>query len=204
MFTGIVNGLGTVVAVADAPGSRALTVELPAGYGAGISVGASVAVDGCCLTAVRIDGDRVSFDVMEETLRKTTVGSLAVGSRANVERSYRAGDEVGGHVVSGHVTGTAEIVSVDRPDNNHAVTFRVPPAWMKYVLPKGFVALDGCSLTVVDVDRAAGTFSVWLIPETLRVTTFGFKTAGDRVNLEIDSRTQAIVDTVESYLASTH
>lgn len=200
MFTGIVKGLGTVVSVTDAPGLRTLVVELPAGYADGLSAGASVAVDGCCLTAVGMERDRVSFDVMEETLRKTTAGALAVRSRVNVERSFRVGDEVGGHLVSGHVTGTAEIVAVDERENNHVLTFRVPTEWMKYVLPKGFVALDGCSLTSVDVDRAAGTFTVWLIPETLRITTFGHKKAGDRVNFEIDSRTQAIVDTVESYL----
>ncbi|NBT37535.1 MAG: riboflavin synthase subunit alpha [Actinobacteria bacterium] len=202
MFTGIVKGLGTVVSVTDKPGLRTLVVELPAGYAEGLSTGASVAVDGCCLTAVHIERDRVSFDVMEETLRKTTAGGLVVDSRVNVERSFRVGDEVGGHLVSGHVTGTAEIVSIDRPDNNHVLTFRVPTEWMKYVLPKGFVALDGCSLTIVDVDRAENTFTVWLIPETLRLTTFGLKSVGDKVNLEIDSRTQAIVETVEAYLES--
>lgn len=202
MFTGIVKGLGTVVSIEDKPGLRTLVVELPAGYADGLSTGASVAVDGCCLTAVGMERDRVSFDVMEETLRKTTVGSLVVSSRVNVERSFRVGDEVGGHLVSGHVTGTAEIVSIETPDNNHVITFRAPTEWMKYLLPKGFVALDGCSLTMVDVDRAAGTFTVWLIPETLRLTTFGLKRAGDRVNVEIDSRTQAIVDTVETYLAA--
>lgn len=202
MFTGIVKGLGTVVSGEVAPGLARFTVELPVGYGDGLERGASVAVDGTCLTATDISGDRVAFDVMRETLEKTTLGGLAVGSRVNVERSYRVGDEVGGHIVSGHVTGTAEIVAVDTPENNRAVTFRVPKGWMKYILPKGFVALDGCSLTIVDVDRDAGTFSVWLIPETLALTTFGFKKPGDTVNLEIDSKTQAIVDTVESYLKS--
>lgn len=214
MFTGIVKGLGTVVAGHAEPGLATFAVELPAGYADGLQVGASVAIDGVCLTATSIDtlpspsegegqGEvRVTFDAMQETLEKTTIGSIVEGSRVNVERSYRVGDEVGGHIVSGHVTGTAEIIAIDAPENNHVVTFRADPSWMKYVLPKGFVALDGCSLTVVDVSRGDSTFTVWLIPETLKTTTFGFKKVGDRVNLEIDSKTQAIVDTVENYLAS--
>ncbi len=201
MFTGIVKGLGTVVSGHARPGLASFVVELPAGYADGLRIGASVAIDGVCLTAAGIDGDKVSFDAMQETLERTTVGSLVVGSRVNVERSYRVGDEVGGHVVSGHVTGTAEIVAVDAPENNHVITFRAPKEWMKYILPKGFVALDGCSLTVVDVHRADATFTVWLIPETLKITTFGFKKSGDKANLEIDSKTQAIVDTVEAYLS---
>jgi len=161
-----------------------------------------VAVGGVCLTATEIDGDRVRFDAMAETLRRTTLGALQVGARVNVERSYRVGDEVGGHIVSGHVTGTAEIVAVEATETNRAVTFRCDPSWMKYLLPKGFVALDGCSLTLSDVDARASTFRVWFIPETLRLTSFGQKTEGDLVNLELDSRTQTIVDTVESYLAA--
>ncbi len=208
MFTGIVKGLGTVVSVADKPGLRTFEVEFPGDYLAGLQTGASVAIDGVCLTATKVfppakggaEGGTVSFDAMQETLDKTTVGLVREGSRVNVERSYRVGDEVGGHIVSGHVTGMGEIVSVETPENNHVITFRVPVEWMKYILPKGFVGLDGCSLTVVDADRAAGTFTAWLIPETLRLTTFGQKKAGDKVNVEIDSKTQAIVDTVESYL----
>lgn len=203
MFTGIVKGLGTVVSVADKPGLRTFVVEFPAGYASGLQTGASVAIDGTCLTVTAIDGDRVTFDAMQETLDKTTLGRIAEGSRVNVERSYRVGDEVGGHIVSGHVAGMGEIISVETPENNRVITFRVPKEWMKYILPKGFIGLDGCSLTVVDVDKAAGTFSVWLIPETLALTTFGFKQPGDKVNVEIDSKTQAIVDTVESYLNST-
>ena len=214
MFTGIVKGLGTVVSGHARPGLATFVVEMPAGYVDGLQIGASVAIDGVCLTATEITaspllpqggvggGHRVSFDAMQETLERTTIGSLVVGSRVNVERSYRVGDEVGGHIVSGHVTGTVEIIAIDAPENNRVVTFRADPSWMKYVLPKGFVALDGCSLTVVDVNRNDATFTVWLIPETLKMSTFGFKKVGDRVNLEIDSKTQAIVDTVENHLTS--
>ncbi len=213
MFTGIVKGLGTVVSGHARPGLVSFTVEMPAGYADGLQIGASVAIDGVCLTVTDMypspsqgegQGEVIasaSFDAMQETLERTTIGALVEGSRVNVERSYRVGDEVGGHIVSGHVTGTADIVAIDAPENNHVITFRVPPEWMKYILPKGFVALDGCSLTIVDVNRTDSTFTVWLIPETLRMTTFGFKKPGDKVNLEIDSKTQTIVDTVESFLS---
>lgn len=200
MFTGIVKGLGSIASLEEKPGLRSFVVELPAGYGAGLQRGASVAIDGACLTATEIEGDRVRFDAMQETLDKTLVGGYTVGSRVNVERSFRAGDEVGGHIVSGHVTGMGEIVSIETPANNHIVTFRVPTEWMKYILPKGFITLDGCSLTIVEVNRETGTFTVWLIPETLAITTFGTRRVGDRVNVELDPQTRAIVDTVEHYL----
>jgi riboflavin synthase len=200
MFTGIVRGLGEVTGLVKKSGMISFQLRLPPGLGEGLARGASVAIDGVCLTAVDIDGDTVGFDAMEETLLRTTLGGLSPASRVNVERSCRVGDEIGGHVVSGHVAGVAEIVAVEERANNRPVTFKVDPAWLKYLLPKGFVALDGCSLTVVDVDRRAATFSVWFIPETLRATGFGSKGVGDRVNLELDSRTQAIVDTVERYL----
>lgn len=202
MFTGIVKGLGTVVSVADKPGLRTFVVEFPGDYFNGLQTGASVAIDGVCLTATRVSPPRASFDAMQETLDKTTIKTLATSSRVNVERSSRVGDEIGGHIVSGHVTTTAEIVAVETPENNRIVTLRVPTALLRYLLPKGFVALDGCSLTIVDVSREAATFTICLIPETLALTTFGLKQTGDAVNVEIDSRTQAIVDTVEYYLES--
>jgi riboflavin synthase len=200
MFTGIVKGLGDVLAARMAPGLLSLEVQLPAGLGEGLQRGASVAIDGVCLTATEIEGDRVRFDAMQETLQRTTLGALQAGSKVNVERSFRVGDEVGGHIVSGHVLGVAEIVALEETPTNRVLTFRCDPSWMRYLLPKGFVALDGCSLTVSDVDQARATFRVWFIPETLRLTVFGAKGPGDRSNLEIDSRTQAIVDTVERYL----
>lgn len=177
-----------------------MTLAFPAERITGLQHGASVAVDGACLTVTAIDGPHISFDLMGETLAKTTLGGLKEGDRVNIERSASLGDEIGGHLLSGHITGAAEILAIDQPDNNQVVTFRVPLEWMKYIFPKGFIALDGASLTLVDVDKTAGTFTVWLIPETLRITTFGFKKAGDRVNVEIDSRTQTIVDTVQALM----
>jgi riboflavin synthase len=122
------------------------------------------------------------------------------GSKVNFERSARVGDEIGGHNVSGHVHCTASIVEVRETENNKRLTIELPDdKWMKYVLPKGFISVDGCSLTVGEVEGRQ--FSVYLIPETLRVTVFGFKGVGDKVNIEIEAQTQAIVDTVERVVA---
>jgi riboflavin synthase len=216
VFTGIVQGSFPVLRIADRAGTRTLTVALPDGLRDGLAVGASVALAGVCLTVTGFDAEGVTFDAIRETQDRTTIGGLREGDRVNVERSARAGDEIGGHEVSGHVDGTAEIAAVDREPGRHVLTFRAPRALLRYVFPKGFIALDGCSLTVVDVDRgaaprgapgaaaaadsaaagAAGSFTVHFIPETLRVTTFGERRPGDRVNLEIERRTQVIVDTV--------
>jgi riboflavin synthase len=196
VFTGIVQGAFRVENIVDRPGLRTLTIALPPALRQGLEIGASVAVSGVCLTVTGLDGDAASFDVIDETQRRTTIGRLRAGDRVNVERSARAGAEVGGHELSGHVDGTAEIVAVDRPPGNHVLTFRAPRELIRYVFAKGFIALDGCSLTVVEVDRDASTFTVHLIPETLRVTTFDQRGPGDRVNLEIERRTQVIVDTV--------
>ena len=201
MYTGIVQACVPVVRVVSKPGLKTYAVELPSALAAGLEAGASVSIDGVCQTVVGIAGAQVAFDAMEETLRKTTIGTIAEGRQVNVERSARSGDEIGGHALAGHVRGTAEIVDVRTSENNRAMTFRVPPAWLSYVFPQGFIALDGASLTIVDVDREQATFRVAFIPETLNRTTFGRKAAGDRVNVEIDSRTQIIVDTVERVLA---
>lgn len=203
MFTGIVQACVPVVSFKRDNGSATMVLAFPEDRIRGLQRGASVAVDGCCLTVTAIDTANVSFDLMGETLAKTTLGTLKEDARVNIERSASLGDEIGGHLLSGHITGTAEIIAIDHPENNHVVTFRVPQDWMKYIFPKGFIALDGASLTIVDVDRVQNTFTVWLIPETLRITTFGFKKAGDRVNVEIDSRTQTIVDTTYAVLNTT-
>lgn len=194
MFTGIVQGIGTVQKIADKPGLRSFVVEVPSAIARGVKLGASVAVAGVCLTVTRARGKRLAFDAMQETLDRTTLGALRVGDAVNVERSARIGDEIGGHLVSGHVTGTAAVTAVEKPKNNRVMSFGVPADWMPYIFPKGFIALDGASLTVVDI--FPNGFTVHLIPETLARTTFGARGIGDRVNLEIDSRTQAIVDTI--------
>ena len=201
MFSGIVQGMAKVREAARAAGQLRLTLALPAAQVEGLQIGASVAVAGVCLTATSIDGPDVRFDVVGETLAQTNLGQLQTGDRVNVERSVRVGDEIGGHNVSGHIDGTAQIVAVDTDGSNTLVRYEAPAPLMAYILRKGFVALDGCSLTVATVDRAQHQFSVALIPETLRATTHGAKRAGDRVNLEVDRQTQAIVETVRQLLA---
>jgi riboflavin synthase len=157
-------------------------------------------MDGVCLTVAALDAQGVHFDVMAETLRLTTLGGFSAGDWVNVERSARVGDEIGGHPVSGHVDTTAVLVGIDQPENNHVLRFQVDPSWMKYIFSKGFLSINGCSLTVVAADRERGTFEVWLIPETLRLTTFSDKKVGDRVNIEVERQTQVMVDTLSELL----
>lgn len=201
MFTGIVQGVVPVVEITDREGLRTLVIELGEARVVGLELGASVAIDGVCLSVVRVEGGRAWFDVMQESLVKTTLGALKAGDRVHVERSVTFGTEIGGHIVSGHVTGTAEVVAVTTPENNHVLTLRLPEQARPYVFDKGFIAVSGASLTVVDLDEAEGVFSVWLIPETLRQTWFGALAPGDRVNVEVDPQTVAIVQTVERVLS---
>ncbi len=200
MFTGIVQAALPVQVIKQQAQLHTLTITLPPELRNGVQIGASIALNGTCLTVVRIgEQGEVDFDVMMESLRVTNLGQLQVGSLVNVERAARFGDEVGGHPLSGHIHAQTQIINIEAPDNNRIITFRVPQAWMKYILTKGYVALNGCSLTIGDVIE--DTFKVFLIPETLRVTTFGSAQVGDWINLEVDSQTQAIVDTVERVLA---
>jgi riboflavin synthase len=199
MFTGIVQGTAEVVEVIEKSNFRTHIVRLPAAMLAGLEPGASVAHNGCCLTVTGIDGDRVAFDLMQETLRVTNLGEIAVGDRVNVERAARFGDEIGGHAMSGHILCTAEVSRVIESENNRQVWFRIPQQWRKYLFTKGYVGIDGISLTIGDV--AGDEFNVNLIPETLQRTNIGSRKVGDRINIEIDPQTQAIVDTVERVMA---
>jgi riboflavin synthase len=199
MFTGIVQGLGEVTDIEDRGGIRRLQVRLPSGRDQGLETGASIAINGVCLTVVGWDQEGVQFDVIDETLRLTNLGALETGYFVNVERAARFGDEIGGHVLSGHIHGQAKVTEVVESENNLAVWWNVPDHLRKYVLPKGYVSLNGCSLTVGETERD-GQFSIHLIPETRELTTFGRVAVGDSLNLEIDSQTQAIVDTVERVL----
>ncbi len=200
MYTGITRGVYPIVALDERPGAARLTVELSPALAAGVELGASISVDGVCLTASAIAGNRISFDAIEETRKLTTLGELNVGRGVSVERSAKYGDELGGHDVYGHVIGTGRVLARESIGVQLDLTIGVPREWMKYILHKGFIALDGSSLTVDDV-RAEGSFKVHLIPETLRLTTFASKQVGDRINVELDAKTVAIVDTVERVLA---
>jgi len=193
--------MGRVVSVEQpAADFRIHTVELPEDMAGGLQTGASVAHNGCCLTVTETDGRTARFDLMAETLDKTNLGRLKAGDLVNLERAARFGDEIGGHLMSGHITATTEILLIERTEHNTTMHFALPAALKPYILPKGFVGLDGCSLTIGSVGE--DSFCVHLIPETLRRTLFGTRQAGDTVNLEIDPQTQAVVDTVGRILAA--
>jgi riboflavin synthase len=202
MFTGIVQGVAHVAQLQDRSGLRSFTLGFPPGFDDGLAIGASVAVDGVCLTVTaRPAPGRASFDVMQQSLALTTLGSLREGHAVNVERAARDGAEIGGHPLSGHVDFQARIESIRRPENNHVLRIAVPAPWMRYVFAKGYIAVNGASLTVAEAQRATdggGWFEVWLIPETLRMTTFGGKPEGAALNIEIERATQVFVDTVRA------
>ena len=201
MFTGIVQGLARVAAIADRPGLRSFALEFPPGFCAGLEIGASVACDGVCLTVTALLGaTSASFDVMQQSLALTTLGSVAVGSRLNVERAARDGAEIGGHALSGHVDCLGRLLAIRKPENNHVLRIGMPASHMRYVFAKGYIAVNGASLTVAEADRRERWFEVWLIPETLRMTTFGDKQIGDALNIEIERSTQVMVDTVRDAL----
>ena len=200
MFTGIVQGLGRIARIERLPGLVCFTITLPEGAEHDLRIGASVAVDGVCLTVTSIEGREAKFDVMQESLNRTTLGELQQGHAVNIERAAREGAEIGGHPLSGHVDCVVRIADIATPENNRVLTLEVPQPWIRYVFTKGYIALNGASLTVAHVDKRASTFTVWLIPETLRMTTFGEKARGSRINMEIERSTQITVDTIRDFL----
>ena len=221
MFTGIVKGLGTIVDVKKRDAFLDIVVNVgevlspSTDSGSSTEVGASVAIDGVCLTVVAIEGDRWTFSLMQETLEKTTVGERKVGDRVCLEQPMRMGDEFGGHMVLGHVDGVGTIVEKEINGENCRVTIEAPELFVKYIVQKGSIAIDGVSLTVCDPEnprltkssRASDSelveeegvggggirFSVSLLPLTLERTTLGFKNVGEKVNLEADYFLKAMV-----------
>ena len=194
MFTGIVEELGRVVRLETVEDSARLTVEAPT-VTQDVSPGDSVSVNGCCLTVTALHGSTFTADLMAETLTRTTLGSQAPGDPVNLERALRASDRLGGHIVQGHVDATAEVLDHHRGEHWDLLRIGLPQEIARYVAVKGSVALDGVSLTVVDVVHASdvtpvpgagASLSVGLIPETLRRTTLGTRRPGERVNLEVD------------------
>ena len=196
MFTGIVQDLVTIQSFNDVGDLVQLSLDM-GDMTSNLELGASVAVNGTCLTVTRVDQGTAYFDVIMESLRTTNLHTLNAGDLVNVERSFGVGDEIGGHIVSGHVTATAEVVERRVDGNDHVIDFLLPEQWMKYVFHKGFIALDGASLTVSSVDRDSCHFEVSLIPETLARTTLGKVPVGGLVNVEVDAQTLTTVDTVE-------
>lgn len=200
MYSGITHGLFEVTHVDKKPGLITYTVKLSSELTDNLKIGASIAIDGVCQSVVSFENNFVTFNAMQETLSKTTLDDLHINRKVCIERSLRCGDENGGHEVAGHVIGTATIAEIKPSENNLSMLIQCDKSWMKYIFPKGFIAVDGSSLTIGDVNPN-GTFAIHLIPETLRVTNFGSKKVGDRVNIELDHRTRTIVDTVEKMLA---
>lgn len=192
MFTGIVEEVGRVARAEESGGDLRLVIEAEL-VPEDLAVGDSVAVSGCCLTAVAVERGRFEVELSRETVRKTAP-RWREGARVNLERAMRADGRFGGHVVSGHVGGTGEVLELRAEPGAHVVTVRAPAEMARYLVPKGSVTVDGVSLTVVDVGGAGGSsptlapneFTLWLIPHTLAVTTLGELEPGARVNLEAD------------------
>jgi riboflavin synthase len=192
MFTGIIERTLPVLAVADGPRFRRLTLPNPWDD---VKLGESIAVNGCCLTVAEEPDEQLAFDVIAETLDKTNLGALGIGDGVNVERSLRVGDRLDGHFVQGHVDGTGQLLAVDSDGDEWRLTVAAPPAVAKYLVPKGSVTVDGVSLTLAAVDGA--NFQVALIPTTLGLTTLGNKPVGWVFNLEADVMAKTIVSFLE-------
>lgn len=199
MYTGIIQDQCEVLAFDMVNGVGTLSIDLGP-LASGLKPGASVSINGACLTATQIHESRVRFNVIGETFESTNLATICAGDRVNIERSLRFGDELGGHILSGHVAGTVEVHDIIVSGDNRTMWFDVDPEHMRYLLWKGWVALDGASLTISRVDRDANRVAVSLIPETLARTTLGSVSIGDKVNIEIDGQIQAIVETVGDIL----
>ncbi len=200
MFTGIVQGTAPLISIEEKQDFRTHTIALPSDYADALVPGASVAHNGCCLTVTAVAGDNVSFDLMKETLAVTNLGSLVLGDRVNFERAAKIGDEIGGHQMSGHIMCQAKITQIIESENNREVWFSLPEQFERYIFAKGYIGIDGISLTIGTVRDSS--FNVNLIPETISRTNMAFRRQGDKINIEVDPQTQAIVDTVERVLES--
>ncbi|MGI0117717.1 riboflavin synthase subunit alpha [Zooshikella sp. RANM57] len=201
MFTGIIQAVATIKSVNDHDSIRTFEIEFPEGFCKDLTIGASIAVDGVCLTVTEMLSETVvKFDVILQSLLITTLGEHEVGGQVNVERAAKDGAEIGGHPLSGHVDFRTTIIEVSELEGNCRVRFDLPESWRKYIFPKGYIAINGASLTVSEVNKEKGYFEVWLIPETRRMTTFEEKTTDHKVNIEIERGTQVVVDTIQHTL----
>ena len=196
MFTGIVQGVSEVITKTSHNTVTSMTIKLP--NVKNLAIGASVSINGVCLTVVSLDSNVVQFDIIDETLERTNLGDISVGDYVNIERSLKFGDEVGGHVLSGHIFATGIINSKAKKGDQMSLSILAPPSIQKYLIEKGYIAIDGISLTVGEIKD--GCFDLHIIPETMRLTILDSKEVGDIVNIEIDSNTQLIVETIERLL----
>lgn len=195
MFTGIVQELGSVNALLKNELGFTLKVDVNEGFSDGLLIGASIAVNGCCLTVTKFDENSISFDVIKETIRVTNLEYLELADKVNLERSLKYGDEVGGHILSGHVSCCAEAILKEQEGETELV-MKCPSEWRKYILLKGYVAVNGASLTVAQVSEDG--FSVFLIPETLASTNLSLIEDKDQVNIEIDQTIMAAFKAAET------
>ena len=200
MFTGIVTASAPVLETSIAQGVMRLVVECPVGFTEGLVRGASISINGVCLTVVEWDDTRMHFDVIDESLARSNLSEAKPGTMVNLERAARFGDEIGGHPLSGHIHTEADITEIIRDGENVRMALHIGPEWTEYVISKGYIAINGCSLTIGEVQGQ--TFWLHLIPETLTVTNLGTSEVGDALNVEIDHQTQVIVETVSRYMSS--
>ncbi|WP_395167985.1 riboflavin synthase subunit alpha [Piscirickettsia salmonis] len=200
MYTGITQGVFAVVELEKKDQLTCFSIQLADTLTRNLKIGASVNLDGVCHTVTAINNSVISFASGAETLKLTTFDALYLGRTLSVERSHITGEENGGHAMYGHVIGTATVKQVTIQGDNLNLRLSCNPAWMKYILYKGFISVDGCSLTVGQTS-SHGEFEINLIPETLRVTNFSYKKPGNKVNIETDPTTYTIVTTVERIMA---
>ena len=193
MFTGIVAGTAEIKKIIERDEIRTFCIDLE-DFLDNLAIGASVSIDGVCMTVVSIDGELVDFDVIGETLQRTTMSMKKEGDVVNIERSLKFGDELGGHILSGHIMTRARLLEIIKKGEGIDIIIENPEEVKPYVMEKGYIAIDGISLTIGEVRN--DSFVLHIIPETLRVTTIGQKNVGEFVNLEIDSQTQSIVQTI--------
>ncbi len=201
MYTGIVQACLPISRLTKNEGLYSFSIPFSEDLMLGLETGASVSVNGVCFTVTGFADSEVSFDAVRETVELTNIKYLKVGSLVNIELSAKQNVEVGGHIMSGHVVGTAAVSGVEISPNNRRLSFRCDPAWLKYVFNKGFLGINGASLTVAMLNRETSEIAVNLIPETLARTNFDLLEIGDEVNIEIESQTQVIVETVERIMA---
>ena len=201
VFTGIIQSIASIDKITDEQGVRSFEIEFEAGFCNQLEIGASVAVDGVCLTVTKLlSSQRVCFDVMLQSLLVTTLSEYKQGTEVNVERAAKDGAEIGGHPLSGHIDFHTPIADITLMQDNYRLRICMSKEWQRYIFPKGYIAVNGASLTIANVDKKAGWFEIWLIPETLRMTVFKDKGVGQHLNIEIERNTQVIVDTVRHTL----
>ena len=199
MYTGIVQAVAPIGKTVRHIGHTQFFVDFPDELTDDLKIGGSINIEGVCMTATSITGKTVTFDAMDATLQRTNLSDLSAGDPVNIERSAKPNEENGGHNIAGHVATTATLVEISTDPENSFIRFRVPSEWAKYIFPRGFLAVNGASLTVAEAED--DVFTIYLIPETIRQTTFARYRPGDRINIEVDHQTMVMVDVMERTLA---